>query len=365
MDGEFMNCIKCKQEIPEKALYCPWCGKKQTQEKRKALKRANGTGTVYKLSGRRHCPWVAAKNKVIIGYYAKKTDALEALERITGRPLNERYNMTFEEVFEAWKDEHYKTITQSGMSSYNVAYKVFAPLYNKKFRDLRTADFQEVLDKHMQKTRATIAKYKQLITQMSQWAIREEICTTNFAKFVRLPENIKKEKEIFTDNEIKRIENDKSETARIIIMLLSTGMRIGELFSLPVVDCHENYVIGGSKTEAGKNRIIPIRPEGRKHFSYFKSKATGPLLLSGYTGNKKLDNFRKRDYYPLLDRLNIPNKSPHATRHTYTSRAVKEGMPPEVLQKILGHADYTTTANIYTHIDIDTMIKFVEKSCGY
>ena len=53
------------------------CGKKQVPEKRKALKRANGTGTVYKLSGRRSRPWVAAKNRVIIGYYPKKTDALE------------------------------------------------------------------------------------------------------------------------------------------------------------------------------------------------------------------------------------------------------------------------------------------------
>lgn len=32
----------------------------------KAMRRANGTGTVYKLSGRRRRPWVAAKQKIII-----------------------------------------------------------------------------------------------------------------------------------------------------------------------------------------------------------------------------------------------------------------------------------------------------------
>lgn len=62
-----MDCIKCKSPLPEGALYCPMCGKKQVQERRKALKRANGTGTVYKLQGRRKRPWVAAKNKVVIG----------------------------------------------------------------------------------------------------------------------------------------------------------------------------------------------------------------------------------------------------------------------------------------------------------
>ena len=36
-------------------------------------------------------------------------------------------------------------------------------------------------------------------------------------------------------------------------------------------------------------------------------------------------------------------------------------MSPEVLQKILGHADYSTTANVYTHIDIDTLVEAVER----
>ena len=52
-------------------------------------------------------------------------------------------------------------------------------------------------------------------------------------------------------------------------------------------------------------------------------------------------------------------ETPHATRHTYTYRAVKEGLAPEMLQKILGHANYSTTANIYTHIDAETLANAV------
>jgi integrase len=82
-------------------------------------------------------------------------------------------------------------------------------------------------------------------------------------------------------------------------------------------------------------------------------------LLSGYEGQHSPENYRKRDYYPLLSRLGIEKKTPHATRHTYATRAVKEGLPPEILQKVLGHADYSTTANIYTHIDPDTIVAAV------
>lgn len=356
-----MKCRKCQSEIPNDGKFCPYCGIRQDRELRKALKRANGTGTVYKLQGRRKRPWVAAKNKTVIGYYETKTAALEALNRLSGRSLDERYNMTFTDVFEAWKAEHYKEITESGRSQYNIAFQVFSSLHKKKFRDLRTADFQTALEPHMGKTHSTVSKYKQLITQMSAWAIREELISTNFASFVRLPENVKKEKEIFSDADIEKLEADGSDTAKIILMLIYTGMRIGELFGLPLKDYHENYVVGGEKTEAGRNRVIPIRPEGRRYFAYFAEKATSPMLMSGYDGDKVAANFRRRDYYPLLETLSIERKTPHATRHTYASRARKDGMPPEILQKILGHADYSTTANIYVHTDMDELIRAVEE----
>ena len=56
---------KCATGLPDDAIFCHICGKRQIAEPRKHLKRANNTGTVYKLSGRRRRPWVAAKSGVI------------------------------------------------------------------------------------------------------------------------------------------------------------------------------------------------------------------------------------------------------------------------------------------------------------
>ena len=54
--------------------------------------------------------------------------------------------------------------------------------------------------------------------------------------------------------------------------------------------------------------------------------------------------------------------SPHATRYTYASWARKSGVAPEALQKILGHASYTTTASIYIHADAEQLIAAVEEA---
>lgn len=354
------NCIKCGAELVPNAAYCHLCGKKQVQEKRKTLKRPNGAGTVYKMGGRRKKPWAVAKGGVFVGYYETKTAALAALEHLNGKPLSEKYNMTFSEVFSGWKEEHYKEIGKQGIESYNNAYSVCSLLHSIKFRELRTKDFQSVIDANAGKSRATLAKYKQLMTQMTSWANREEIVSSDFAQYVKLPAAAKKEKEIFSDEEIQKLEADNSDAAKIVLMLIFTGMRIGELFSLPLADYHETYVVGGEKTEAGRNRVIPIRPEGRQYFLYFASRADGELLISGYDGQRVPANFRNRDFYPLLQRLDIKKKTPHSTRHTYASWARKHGMPPETLQKILGHADYSTTANIYVHTELSDLLKAVE-----
>ena len=324
------------------------------------MKRANGTGTVYKLQGRRTHPWVAAKGKTIIGYYDKKTSALEALARLQGRSIDEIYNWTFKQVYEAWKDEHFRDIGAKGIESYERAYDVFEPLHDRKFRELRTADYQIVIDKYSDKSHSLLSKFKQLATQMSQWGIRQELITTNFASFIKLPENVKKEKEIFSEEDIQKLEADGSQAAKLALMMVYTGMRIGELFGLRTENVHETYVIGGEKTEAGRNRIIPIRSEGRKYFAEFKERAKGELLISGYAGQKVIANFRKRDYYPLLERLGISKKTPHATRHTFASWAVANNIKPELLQKMLGHADYSTTANIYEHFDIDQLVNAID-----
>ncbi len=173
------------------------------------------------------------------------------------RDLTERYNMTFEDAYKAWSDEHFRAVGEKGEEACKNAFKNHAiMLYNRKMRNLRTADYQEAIDAldKAGKSRSTIEKLQQLFGQLSRWAVREEISTTDFAQFVKLPQRDKAEKQTFSDEEIQTLfNNDTDSTARIILILIYTGVRIGELFSVPKsdVDIQSGYMIGGEKTKTG------------------------------------------------------------------------------------------------------------------
>ena len=57
----------------------------------------------------------------------------------------------------------------------------------------------------------------------------------------------------------------------------------------------------------------------------------------------------------------FPNVSPHILRHTFATRCVENGMNIKTLQKILGHTNYKTTMDIYTHVTDDVLFKEIKK----
>ena len=88
------------------------------------------------------------------------------------------------------------------------------------------------------------------------------------------------------------------------------------------------------------------------------------MFLSGYEGNKDDHNFRRREYYPTLERLEIRTEGrpmkPHACRYTFATRGAKSGFSPEALQKLMGHAKYDTTTDFYIQDDVDMLKKAIK-----
>ena len=79
-----MLCPKCRREIPDDSNICCYCGRVIHRLEPRPRKRPNGSGSVYKLTDKRRTrPWVMAKGGKILGRYATKTAAQEALEKLT------------------------------------------------------------------------------------------------------------------------------------------------------------------------------------------------------------------------------------------------------------------------------------------
>ena len=359
------NCIKCDTALPDGAQFCPACGKRQGSIPRKHRKRSNGTGCISKLSGNRAKPWMARKNGVCIGTYATRHDAQKALERLTDVSVNDKFNMTFAQVYERWHEEHKRKISESMDGNYQLAYKQCAQLHDMQMRKILRSDYQAcIIALEMQgKSKSTCNKLRVLLGQLGRWAMEEGITLTNTAEDLNTVAKQKSTREIFTEEDIKAIKKSKLHAADIALILISCGCRPGELFSVPLVNCREDHFIGGSKTEAGKNRVIPIGPDGLNAYKKIRKKAIsegGSLLIDGYDGqNKTAPNFTKRDWRELMEEINRKGMTPYSCRHTFITRAIRSGVELPVLEAIVGHVDRETT-KIYTHLHADDLVNAVQ-----
>lgn len=356
-----MRCIKCKKEIPDGSLFCNYCGKKQEQEPRKTLKRANGTGSVYKLAGRRKKPWVAISSKYVngeikricLGTFATATEARAALP-ISPNAIPLHYDFTVKQVFEEWKASKYQKLGTSSQDGYNAAWLHLKPIENKKMRDIKTHHFQDIINELLDKgySSSTMQKVKLLASKLCQHAMKQDIIDKNYGELIDTIHTAHKDKDKLSDEQIRILfDNDEDDSVKIILILAYTGLRINELFNITLdkVFIKDQYMVGGSKTNAGKNRPVPIHNKILpyvEHFYNIAKSINSKWLLCTSKGTKMNSaNFRQRQFYPALERLGMvdmedPNHlTPHCTRYTFVTLMIDKEVPKELIKKIAGHID--------------------------
>lgn len=375
-----MICVKCKKEIPEGAPFCCWCGKKQTTTKRKVRRRARGTGSIrfekrnpkrpYRVyaPGTRH-----GTSGKYLGCYSTVAEAQAVLDALSQDTLSDLHNATLEEIYALWSETHYANCSESTAAGYKAAYKQFSALYNSRFREIKTADYQRIIDRQASEgaSSSKIHKIKLLCGLLCEYAMKNDVIDKNYGQMIRLPKTEKKEKERFSASELDTLwMHSDDKRVQIILVMIYTGFRIGELCALKPSDIHGTYMIGGEKTEAGKNRIVPFPPSIPEIKGFVLSWADSCLTetLLGVS----VRQLREDTFYTVLHELgmisapsissttgkkvwNNPRLTPHSTRHTFATLSAEAGMKPENLQKIIGHASFQTTADIYVHKDVEAL----------
>ncbi len=335
----------------------------------------NGFGQCFKLKGNRRRPWIVRKTIgwtedskqlfYIVGYYETRQKGLAALTEYNKNPTGKRGELTLKELYVEWSDSKFEKISIKTVQTYETAWNHLSAVGHMEARAIKKSHLQGIVDGMARKgmSHSSTHKVKVLAKMLFDYALADDIVDKNYAELIELSAAESKEKESFTDFEIRAIEKlaVDNEWANTILILIYTGMRIGELLGLTKfgVDLDRQLITGGIKTDAGKNRIIPIHPKIQKYIKAWHDKE-GSYLISQEGKRIRVDYYRKYLYYPAIGQAEVRKLSPHATRHTFASLLNKSGANTKSIQQIIGHADYATTANIYTHVDVDELKKAIE-----
>ncbi|MBQ5995406.1 MAG: site-specific integrase [Clostridia bacterium] len=244
---------------------------------------------------------------------------------------------------------------------------------------------------------STIKKMYIILNQCFKEAFKRKIISDNPMLDVRKPKSTKKTKKIraLTLDEQKKlvevIRNENIRYAEQMLISMFTGMRMGEINALSVNDLNINFnfinidktiskgehgeafVNDTAKTENG-NRQIPInetvRPVIEKIISEYKA-TDDNVLFHTSAGTLIATSVVNTEFRRIVNKYNIQDKtvkgdlSLHSLRHTYATRCIESGMPPKVLQHLMGHSDIKVTLDTYADVFDNFQSISVEKADSY
>jgi integrase len=320
------------------------------------MKRANGMGTVVKMTGNRRKPW--AIRKVVgwkengrpilkyISYHKTKREAEKALKEYNDDPYMIS-DKTVADVYDEWYAIQEKTKADGTLSAYKSFYAHLSPLYDVKMQDIDRVMLQHYYD-NLDVSRVTLGRVWGLLGKLFDHAVRRGIMPSsavNLNKTVIIPTKEVKHRaprSVISKKDIDRLwtMKDDNEYASMILVYIYTGLRFEELHGLTPDCCHDNYIeIKQAKTAAGV-RIVPLSdkvisllpiPPIPPHTTFFK-------------------RFKEI----------LPDHVIHDTRHTFITMMTEAQVDARVIKAIVGHKSNDIT-DIYTHIQLPVMIDAVNK----
>lgn len=343
------------------------------------MRMPSGYGSIIKLKGNRRKPYQVRitqgftdEGKQIyayLGYYAKKEEACIALSEYNSSPYDiTRENITFAEVYEKWSKEHFEKVSSSSIERYRNAYRRYCKsLYKMRFKDIRVTHLQGVID-NCGMAHPTRASIKTLFNVLYTFAMKNDIVEKDYAQYVDVGKREgKSNRHPFTQEEIEKLfkhVTDIDYTDTVLIMIY-TGLRIGELLDIKIENVHldERYMIGGLKTEAGKDRTIPINkkiePFIRKY--YEKNKDKTYLITNAFGRQMQYSNYRREKWDNIMEKMQFDKiHRPHDARHTFASLMDTANANKLCIKRIMGHSSPDITDSVYTHKTTEELIQAID-----
>ena len=351
------NCKKCGAVLPDGAIFCPMCGRKQTRERSKK-QRGNGQGTILETPSGKY------QAIVTLGYYtdeagkrhrrtrrqsfARKKDAVAAVQDLLNAKTEEKKRVTFKELYDRWLPTH--RAGKSTLDCYKAAIKYFSPLWHVPMSDIDLDDLQECLDEcpHGKRTRQNM---KAVCGLVYKYGIPRKVIpeNLNLAQFLIVEGEAAARRASFTDAEIEAIKKACGNVphAEEVYILIYTGFRPSEYLALTAAD-YDNALqtlTGGSKTDAGRNRVVTLSPKIAPLVAALAASG-GPLIKDPSGKAWTLKGWTDAVFYPVLEAAGIDNPvegrrhryTPHTCRHTFATLMKRVDGADKDKQELIGHA---------------------------
>ena len=367
-----MICPRCKSDVPE-GNFCLNCGRSLIR-KVTHKKRGNGEGTITLRNGK-------YRATVTLGYWLDeegrkhrktrsktfdlKKDAVAALVTLRGEK-EKAADITLDELHRRWEPTH--RAGESTMGCYRAAWKYLDDLRFMSIREITVDDLQECLD-DCPKGKRTKENMRALLGLMYKYAIPRKWAELNLAQYLTINAEAGSHRPGFTLDEVEKIRKSvgKVENADIILCMIYTGFRPSEFLSLKGKDYDEKRkcITGGSKTEAGRNRIVTISP---KIADLIPHKAADAPLW-GFHGSLK--PFTENIFYPCIAACGVENPisvingvkrhkyTPHSCRHTFATLMKSVPGADKDKLELIGHSS-TEMLRYYQDVGIEDLRKITD-----
>lgn len=228
---------------------------------------------------------------------------------------------------------------------------------------------------------STISKYHRFISSILEKAVKWQVILNNPCNRVEPPKIKSKEKvcldEYQTMQLIEYLEDVPLRYKAIVITLLYSGMRRGELCGLnwddidfrnglvqinksSIYTVEKGVFEDTTKNESSKRVIklpqpaIDVLKQYKVHQASERLKLGDKWIESGkvfvqWNGKPIHPDTITKWFGEFVKQHNLPNISIHSLRHTNATLLIAGGADLRTVSKRLGHANMSTTANIYTH----------------
>lgn len=340
------------------------------------MRRANGYGNIIKLSGNRRKPYAI---RVVTGYkddgnpirkYISYHETLHLAQLNLTKYIEELNlsefesgNIKFNELFNMFMEANSNTLSPKTLELYKSTYTTYCTaLNNFAIKDITYMYLLKLVnnDKHYSTNKAI----KTIIINLYKLAIIHGYKGNNIAREIRLKES---EKAIirmpFSEEEIITLfENiNKVDNVDIVLLMIYTGLRSTELTNILIenINIEKRYLIGGGKTKAGTNRLIPISHKILDIIvNRINNRSEGYLIVEN---NKKITYSKLNNIFKtVMNKLNMEHLL-HDTRHTFATLLSNANTDTSSIIKMMGHSSYDITEKVYTHKTIEDLLGAVDK----